>query len=210
MVTETNVVIFFRWIKYLGPDLPPVENASKYNFKTVPVKINDTTPEMCGVSIFSDGSKTPQGTGAGWCIFNDTELVSRGCRKIPDHCSVFEAEIAAVLLALDDITSTCKYDMPEITFYIDNQAVLKSLNSYKIKSKTKRQLTEKVHTFIETNNCEVNFNWVRGHSGGHGNEMADEMAKNGCVSDEIFHIDPSLTFIKSKLRLRARKQWNNL
>ena len=44
---------------------------------------------MNGISIFTDGSKTDQGIGSGWAIFNDLDLITRGHRNLPEHSSVY-------------------------------------------------------------------------------------------------------------------------
>ena len=116
----------------------------------------------------------------------------------------------AVRFALDDLELSLKDERypSEIKVYIDNQATLKTLNSFKLRGEVRVDLIERVKNFQGEQKTTLCFNWVKGHSGVLGNEMADEQAKMGCSSTNTFYIRPSLAYIKFKIRERAKKEWN--
>ena len=200
----------FSWTKYLGRDLPPVIRANKYNFTVQDVVINNIPHVLSGVSIYTDGSKSTSGVGSGWVIFNDNVVVSLGNRKLPNHSTVYEAEMTAISLALDDlILITNGADIPkDITFLVDNQATLKTLNSLKLHGETRVRLLDKINAFTKTYSSRLHFKWVKGHSNDYGNDIADEQARKGGLGGVPFWLGPSMTYIKKQIRSRIKKEWN--
>ena len=201
----------FQWTKYLGASLPPINVSNTYNFTGQKVCIGDGKHDMCGVSIYTDGSKTDLGTGSGWAIFNDRDLVVRGNRRLPDHATVYEAEMLAISFALDDLLLVTKgTGLPkDATFLIDNQATLKTLNSIKLSGELRVNTVKKLKSFQVNYGMTFSFRWIRGHSGNVGNDIADEQAKLGCENSDVFFIKPSLAFIKKKIKEKVRAEWNS-
>ena len=112
------------------------------------------------------------------------------------------------MLALRDLALITKNEsLTDFTIYVDNQAVLKTLNMVKLKGESRVNLINEVKAFEQRHNCRILFKWVKGHSGVFGNELADEQAKMGCSSNDIHYLSPSLAYIKSKVKERTRKEW---
>lgn len=126
-----------------------------------------------GISIYTDGSKLDEQVGGG---FHSEELGASISFRLPDHCSVFQAEIIAIregLLALKENVLTTR----EINIYSDSQAALKSLQSPKITSKTVKTC---IDVLIELSTYfTINLLWVPGHRDIEGNCKADELARLG-------------------------------
>ena len=84
-------------------------------------------PRRNTFNIFTDGSKTPDGAGAG--IFF-TELNLRQSYKLPSHCTIFQAEVLAVWHAVE-LAETCTTVNSIVNLYIDSQAAVKRITAYK-------------------------------------------------------------------------------
>jgi ribonuclease HI len=66
----------------------------------------------------------------------------------------------------------------------DSQITLESLKN----RKNHTYLIEKIRTKViemEMQNWKIDFNWIKAHAGHHGNELADQLAKEVAASREI-------------------------
>ena len=154
--------------------LPSVPDAPFQSFIPSREDWNDVSAWNAGhLNFFTDGSKLEGRVGGGvFCPELDLNISFR----LPDYCSVFQAELAAVSevpkwLMRNITTSTT------INIFTDSQAAIKSLNSMTIRSKTVRDcltaLTEVANYF------QIKIAWVPGHSDIPGNCKADELARAG-------------------------------
>ena len=50
-------------------------------------------------TIYTDGSKINNRTGSGFVIYHKNIIIYRDNRRLPDSCTVFQAEIEAINLA---------------------------------------------------------------------------------------------------------------
>jgi ribonuclease HI len=66
----------------------------------------------------------------------------------------------------------------------DSRITLDSLKNWKDHT----YLIEKIRTKVkemEKQNWKIDFNWIKAHAGNHGNELADQLAKEVATSREI-------------------------
>lgn len=165
---------------------------------------NQTLP-LSTISIYTDGSKTENGTGSGvyseFLNFNYTI-------KLDKDCSVFQAEIKAVEIAAKLLITTEHNERQNLTIYVDSQAAIKALASTSIKSKTVQDCLhalDNASSFFNITIC-----WVPGHTNVLGNEKADILAKTGSEND--LPIDDSVLIpfcnLKSKNKLKTYNTWN--
>ena len=80
-------------------------------------------PRRNTFNIFTDSSKTPDGAGAG-IFFNELNL--RQPYKLPNHCTIFQAELFAVWKAVE-LAETRTTVNSVVNLYIDSQAAIKGI-----------------------------------------------------------------------------------
>lgn len=126
------------------------------------------------IEIFTDGSKTPIGTGAGVVIYSVKDKCYNSFKvKLNKLCSIYTAELVAIKAGLKSIEKTKN---TTCTIYSDSKSSLLSLNQYN----PKLQILKEIHSLIlkiTQNNTKVSFCWVPAHCDIKGNELADKQAK---------------------------------
>jgi ribonuclease HI len=153
------------------------------------------------VKIFTDGSKTKYGVGSG-IVVKDMEEFSRYRCKLPDYCSVYQAEMQA----LKEAAQFCS-GMTDRTIVVhcDSQAALQSLNSSKFGS----ELADSTASLWQavSDRCEVKLVWVRAHVGTEGNEEADRLAKEGTTYQVEVYLPPSRKHIQGLIGRHYSNKW---
>lgn len=133
-------------------------------------------PEQKGViRCFTDGSKFGKSTGYGYIIWGD-DVKFQGFNNLGEHTTVYQTELIAISEATFTILSNNIINK-NITFYVDNQACIKTLGGYIIRSKIAYE-TKKLLNLLSYNN-QVTVSWIPGHEGHLGNEVADRLARMG-------------------------------
>lgn len=204
---EGNLVGHISIIKKLSQDVTtkPVDYIHRLNFeRPFEIVIDDLQGAKQNESNFSgstiwytDGSKTENGVGVG--VYGPKCKITEALGTTP---TIFQAEIFAIELC---IRQCLLRDMRRTRIYIysDSQAALRALQSCTIKSKLVwncLQLIKKLGTHNK-----VTLEWVPGHNGIKGNELADRLAKEG--ADSRF-VGPEPYFGIPKCHIRkAVQQW---
>jgi hypothetical protein len=63
---------------------------------SLPILIDNLQPDI--ITSYTDGSKTDTGCGSGYIITtnNNKDIIEEKHFKLPDHCTVFQAELSAI------------------------------------------------------------------------------------------------------------------
>ena len=125
--------------------------------------------------------------------------------KLPDYCSVFQAELTALTEGARSLLIYCNRD---ITFWTDSLSSLQSLASKLINSNTVA-LCHKLLSELATKNT-VHVKWIAAHSGHWGNEQADRLAKNGTTCDNLLNGYIPQSLIKHKINDIVKKMDNEI
>jgi ribonuclease HI len=163
---------------------------------------NGFNPDNKGHLVwYTDGSKTNEGTGAG--------VYKWGSRKghsfrLSLHTTVSQAEIYAIKASIMENTEN-GYKGRSIYILSDSQAAIKALNNFQINSKLVLDCHQSLVRLAEHNRFQLI--WVPGHMGICGNEMADQLSRQGSSSPFI-QPEPALG-IYVKITREVSSEWIN-
>lgn len=147
--------------------------------------------------IYTDGSKDGSKVGLGLVSGNVTFS-----ERLPDRCSIYTAELTAILRALEYIENTnaqkaviCTDSLSAVTAFehlsIDNPLI---------------QLILVLHNSLVEQGFNVVFCWVPGHMDISGNEKADKAAKNA-LSQDITETKVPYTDFRAVASQFIRSSW---
>ena len=153
-------------------------------------------------TIYTDGSKTNDGVGAGFVIYHKNRRIHTESIHMPDTSTVFQAEIEAISHACQYALANIK-DLNIICIKIlsDSQAAIKALNKPRITSQSVLTALEYMET-LALKVKHMTLAWIKAHVGTEGNEQADQAAKEGTA--EGLHMKVAQTpipwqVVKSKI-----------
>ena len=134
--------------------------------------------------IYTDGSKTQELTGAGFCILHEGTEVHRNSFHLGTMSTVFQCELFAIHMAC---TWALTYFQVQshIIFLSDSQAAIKAINSNNIHSRMVLDIINQLNSLGSSHKLELRVRWVPGHTGVPGNERADELARAGSAHRPI-------------------------
>jgi ribonuclease HI len=94
-----------------------------------------------------------------------------------------QAEQLAILKALENI-QYLETNERRVLISIDSQITLESLKNRKYHTYLIEKIRKKV-VGMEKQNWKIEFNWIKAHAGHHGNELADQLAKEAATNSDI-------------------------
>ena len=153
--------------------------------------------------IFTDGSKHDGRVGSAYVIMFSNDVVKTDQFRLPDSCSVYQAELYAIHQAAL-FASLHDFDM-DITFLSDSQAALQALQSDRI---TSRVVLDTIRA-LDNLNGDINLVWVPAHAGIFGNEKADELAKAAANDIYVHEMPLPKTAVKGIVLTALREIWND-
>ena len=124
-------------------------------------------------------------------------------QKLPVHCTVFQAEIKAILEASRYLNSITAYTY--VKFFVDSQAAILALDNSKVTSTLVRDAKIELNKAAEHRS--ISLNWTRAHVGTEGNEQADRAAKEGGVDGTEGMIAVPQAELKEKIKSHFYVEW---
>ncbi len=155
------------------------------------------------INCFTDGSRFDETSGAGFTIHSTTSHIN-GFHNLGRYSTVFQAEVIAILQA-SEAMKTKNITGKQIEIYVDNQAAIQALGKYEITNKIVLECKLSLNKLAKNNT--VRINWIPGHSGHRGNNVADDLAKLG-VKQRILGPEPIIP-ISTATQKDELKKWAN-
>lgn len=147
------------------------------------ITINNDTgrekPKLSQINIFTDGSKTDFGVGAGFVIMKGrSSLIHAESISLPREATIFQAEAAAIHHAADFLLNNYNEEYRFLRLFSDSQAVLLAIRHKFTTSTAILDTKNLLNNLMEKVNS-LHLIWIKAHAGFDGNELADEYAKIG-------------------------------
>jgi ribonuclease HI len=163
-------------------------------------------PSAAGsIRVYTDGSVIAGCTGYGLVVVDSSGIIATCRGKLPNECSIFQAEGQAILQAIRFATSMVpKPSLVEI-FSDSRAALISSVSSDRVTSPF-----HDVRTLLLSHCNQVQLFWIAGHRGHQGNEIADLLAKQGALGPGTFTdmlLPPSSSF-RLKVRQSNLMTWD--
>ena len=118
--------------------------------------------------IYTDGSHIENSSAA--AAVNGDHIYSE---RLPDHSTIFSAEMHAIFLALDHVETS---ESSQFLIFSDSKSVLQSLQGKDWKNPLTQKVLERHHR-LRNQHKNIKFCWIPSHIGIDGNEAADTAAK---------------------------------
>ena len=157
------------------------------------------------ITCYTDGSKTDAGSGAGLIITTDNNntIIYESSIKLPDYCTVFQAELVAISEACKHLITTTNTNNKHIIIWTDSLSSIEAITALTIKSRTTNDCYEALNTLGNLNTLEVR--WIAAHTGLWGNEKADELAKKGTTGESRMECPIPHSYIKRLINEKVTK-----
>ena len=182
---------------------------------TINPKKGRANPIPSQINIYTDGSKTSQGTGAGYVILQGrNEVIQTQSVNLTNNASIFQAELIAIEQAAQFTLTLPGIQDKYIKIFSDSQAALQALQSNTCTANTTK-LTHEALNVLGASAKQLRLTWVNAHVGLDGNELADKYAKLGKV-DHTNQIQTTTTrkevrnLIQEFMYHKWREKWTSL
>ena len=155
-------------------------------------------------NIYTDGSKLENDdTGSAYVVLHPSGRKEVRKQRLDQACSVFQAE----LLALDEaVLWVQKHKPKDVSIYCDSQSALKALQQRSNTHPLVNSIHQKLSTLFSTSS--ITFIWVKAHIDIHGNELADEAAKQAATAHKAkAYTDFPLSHAKRHIRQDLHEEW---
>ena len=169
------------------------------------------------IIVYTDGSQeidqnnVPTGTGAGWILNWVGGWHQKQGIPLEKISKVYDAEAVAMLEGLRQaLKSPIARVAPGIHICLDNLGVARNTNGIPKSSSQKafKQFRDLAKGWLQTGK-ELTVQWIPGHAGIEGNELADQKAKKYAKRPPVvgLNLHQSLSNAKRKIRMKKDINW---
>ncbi|GBM82012.1 hypothetical protein AVEN_51857-1 [Araneus ventricosus] len=139
--------------------------------------VNKNHRDSGAKAIYTDGSKTDEGTGSAYRILENYGIISSWQSKLDRSNSVFQAEILAIRMAIEAVSSLHR----PIKIWSDSLPSLMAI----LYPKSHHSMVREMQTLLLSHK-HIHLRWLKAHVGYLGNECADQSAKEATTKDDPF------------------------
>jgi len=163
-------------------------------------KFREIVDQLSSASlIYTDGSKTNNHVG---CSFYIPSMNIEKAFILNEEASIYTAELMAILKSLE-------YTNKKNTVICsDSLSSLIAIQDTFSTNSIVRIIIEKIHS-LKGEGKNIEFLWIPGHVGIHGNEKADSLAKNACPTKDELELKIPICDIKAARKKENAIVWQN-
>ncbi|GBM10955.1 hypothetical protein AVEN_171437-1 [Araneus ventricosus] len=151
-------------------------------------------------AIYTDGSKTDEGTGSAYCILENYGIIASWQGKLDRSNSVFQAEILAIRMAIEAASSLHR----PIKIWTDSLSGLMAI----LNPKSHHSMVREIQTLLLSHKY-IHLRWLKAHVGFLGDECADQLAKVAITKGDPFLLPKPLSCLKSEMKSAALSIWQD-
>ena len=162
------------------------------------------------ITLFTDGSKMDDRSGAGWAACHGDTCIAEESVYLGKKASVFQAEVVAIERALGWARSNLDPGT-KILIRSDSQSAIQAL----LRSDTISRVVDSCKRMMlkAKENLRIALRWIKGHADFTGNELADHLARLGACLDTA-SVEPELpvptTEVKRGIKDHYQAEWQKL
>ncbi|GBL72270.1 hypothetical protein AVEN_115233-1 [Araneus ventricosus] len=151
-------------------------------------------------AIYTDGSKTDEGTGSAYCILENYGIITSWQGKLDRSNSVFQAEILAIRMAIEAASSLHR----PIKIWTDSLSSLMAI----LNPKSHHSIVREIQTLLLSHK-HIHLRWLKAHVCYLGNECADQLAKEAITKGDPFLLPKPLSYLKAEIKSAALSIWQD-
>ncbi|KAJ2940785.1 hypothetical protein O0L34_g14902 [Tuta absoluta] len=186
-------------------DSPHPAELTEIKIGTVTDREQMAQHETGRLHIYTDGSKIEGRVGAALSLWDDGVETLTKKYKLEPFCTVFQAELLALLGATE---KALKNKKKECSIFCDSRSALElvanGISLHPLAVKIRANLTAAKQT-----DRNIQLYWIKAHVGLEGNERADELAKNAALhlkTRPYYSLCP-VSFAKRRIRIESIIEW---
>lgn len=179
--------------------IPPYEDPLT-NRNSITEILNETQ----GIKIYTDASKSSDGTG---CAYYIPEMNIARKYKLHYQTSIFNAEAIGIAMALETVLEN---NIQHSVLLSDSLSVLTNIQSPPKNFENHHINQIRAHLYnLNQNRCKVVFIWVKAHIGVTGNEKVDKLAKDSILNGETILYYPTCEDFTIERKTVMNNKWSN-
>ncbi|CAK1580988.1 unnamed protein product [Parnassius mnemosyne] len=159
--------------------LPHPAEKYRVSFKMVVTQEEENAIEGLRPRLYTDGSKLEDKVGGAVSVWREGKEILKSTFRLESYCSVYQAELTAILKALDMMCKISKLKKAIILSDSRSECLTDSSSLHSLAVEIRERLKE-----LKNKDGDIEFYWVKAHIGISGNERADELAKKAALTNK--------------------------